>query len=231
MTLNANTANNWSVVAASVEVPAGEIVQAFLHGQELALWRNAAGEIQVWANRCPHRGTRFTMGRIVDDQLSCGYHGWRFGSGGQCTYIPAHPKLPPPKTVCAKTFQAVERYGMIWTSLGAPEAEVPQLQALADPEQQSLFCRSFVVYQSADKVVQVLQQASAHHYESPQANVLTGRDEAGAALTLLVQPMAEDKSTVYLWASGKHAAGDAKGIRQRHNALFKQARQQLEAGA
>jgi nitrite reductase/ring-hydroxylating ferredoxin subunit len=230
MTLNANALNNWSVVATSAEVPGGEIVQAFLHGQELALWRNAAGVIQVWANRCPHRGTRFTLGRIVDDQLSCGYHGWRFGSGGQCTYIPAHPKLPPPKTVCAKTYQAVERYGMVWTCLGEPAAEVPQLQTLADAEQ-ALFCRSFVTHQSVDKIVQELQQAGAAAYASPAPNVLVGQDDDGAALTLLLQPMAEGKSTVYLWASGRHAATDANQIRQAHNARFKQQRQQLEACA
>ncbi|RQO36414.1 (2Fe-2S)-binding protein [Herminiimonas sp. KBW02] len=229
MTLNADAMHSWSVVATSAEVATGEIVQAFLHGQELALWRNAAGEIQIWANRCPHRGTRFTLGRIVDDQLSCGYHGWRFGSGGLCTYIPAHPKLQPPKNVCAKTYPAVERYGMIWASLGAPVAEPPHLPALADVGQHAVFCRSFVIYQSAEKVMYQLQQLAADRYESPESNVLVGQDGNGGTITVLLQPMAEGKSIAHLWASSSDATEDVNSVRQRNNAYFKQHRQQLEA--
>lgn len=32
----------------------------------------------------------------ADGQLMCAYHGWKFGSGGECTAIPqAPPPLPP----------------------------------------------------------------------------------------------------------------------------------------
>jgi nitrite reductase/ring-hydroxylating ferredoxin subunit len=231
MTLDANSSNNWSVVAISDEVQPGQIVQAFLHGQELALWRNTEGAIQAWANRCPHRGTRFTMGRIVDDQLSCGYHGWRFATGGQCTYIPAHPKLSPPKTVCAKTYQAVERYGMIWACLGEPQSEIPAVPALADNARRRLFCRSFVTHQSADKVVAQLQRASGHRYQVIGPNTLIGEDDGNAMPILLVQTMTQDKSIVHLWVSCEHAAADDVGIRQYHSTLFKRQRQRLEAGA
>lgn len=229
MTLQANAMNNWSVVATSAEVPVGGIVQAFLHGQELALWRNTAGTIQVWANRCPHRGTRFTMGRIVNDQLSCGYHGWRFDRNGLCTYIPAHPRLSPPKTLCAKTYQAVEHDGMIWACLAESDAGSPQLPSLAALGQHALFCRSFVVYQSADKVMHGLQQMEGHTYTSPQACVLVGKGPTGGIVTLLLQPMSEKRSTVYLWASSANAVDTDGAIRQAHNALFKRQRRQLEA--
>jgi len=237
MTLDTNSpnsysnSNDWSVVAISDEIQPGQIVQAFLHGQELALWRNAEGAIQVWANRCPHRGTRFTMGRIVDDQLSCGYHGWRFAAGGQCTYIPAHPKLPPPKIVCAKTYQAVECYGMVWACLAEPQSEMPVVPALADGARRRLFCRSFVTRQSADKVMTHLECASGHHYQVIGPNVLIGETDGNAMPILLIQPMTQDKSIVHLWVSCEHAAAADVGIRQRHSTLFKRQRRQLEAGA
>ncbi|MFC3108334.1 Rieske 2Fe-2S domain-containing protein [Undibacterium arcticum] len=230
-TLDVNLSNNWSVVAVSDEVPPGQIIQAFLHGQELALWRNSEGMIQAWANRCPHRGTRFTMGRIVDDQLACGYHGWRFAAGGQCTYIPAHPKLAPPKTVCAKTYRTVECYGMVWACLGLPETEVPTVPALANSARHALFCRSFVTQQSADTVVAQLQHASEHRYQVIGPNALIGADDGKAMPILLVQPMADNKSILHLWVSCENAAGDDVGIRAHHSALFKRQRRQLEAHA
>lgn len=230
-TLDENLSNSWSVVGISDEVQSGQIVQAFLHGQEIALWRNAAGTIQAWANRCPHRGTRFTIGRIVDDQLSCGYHGWRFASSGQCTYIPAHPQLPPPKTVCAKTYAAGERHGMIWASLGSPQSEIPVLPALEHSARRSLFCRSFVTQQSADKVVAHLQSTPAHRYQVISPNALSGEDDGKAMPILLVQPMAQDKSIVHLWVSCEKTAGDDVGIRRHHSELFKQHRKHLEACA
>lgn len=93
------------------------IVAGFAKGQELALWRSQEGVVQVWENRCPHRGTRLTLGRIINDKLSCAYHGWEFGSnGGKCASIPAHPNTPAPKQLCIKTFRASEAEGMVWVS-------------------------------------------------------------------------------------------------------------------
>lgn len=111
----------WQPVVPSHFLRHGDnIVAGFAGGTELALWRSKSGEVQAWENRCPHRGTRFTLGRILDDKLSCAYHGWEFAaSGGRCVSIPAHPDMAAPKNVCATTYAAVERDGMVWVSTQA----------------------------------------------------------------------------------------------------------------
>lgn len=111
---------DWHPVVPSGAVQAGaSIVAARILGQELAVWRSAAGLVQVWHDRCPHRGVQLSLGRVKHDRLACAYHGWEFAAdGGQCMVIPALADLPaPPGKVCAKTFSAIDAQGMVWVRL------------------------------------------------------------------------------------------------------------------
>ena len=122
--------SRWFPVARVEEVVPRHVVQAQLLGQEIALWRDDAGRVNAWENRCPHRGVRLSIGINDGKQLRCQYHGWRYASGsGQCTFIPAHPNQKPANVIRIKRFAVVERYGFIWVSLaeGADPAEVPML--------------------------------------------------------------------------------------------------------
>lgn len=96
---------------------ASSIALGFIKQAELALWRAPNGVVQAWENRCPHRGMRFTLGRIIQGRLSCAYHGWEFEAGsGRCSAIPAHPDMPVPRNVCARKFQAAEVNGIVWVA-------------------------------------------------------------------------------------------------------------------
>jgi len=101
-------------------------------GQAVALWRSAAGQVQAWEDRCPHRGVALSLGRVQGERLACAYHGWEYAAGsGRCVAIPALPEQPVPGKVCVKTFSALERQGMVWVNLGpdaaadAPPADSP----------------------------------------------------------------------------------------------------------
>lgn len=133
---------SWQPVLPSHFLRAGEnIVAGFLSGQELAVWRSGTGSVQAWDNRCPHRGTRLTLGRIINNNLSCAYHGWEFTTQASCAAIPANPSLPLPKNLRVKTFPVMESGGMVWVSNG--EAQ-PSDQSAADAPSAagSFFCRS-----------------------------------------------------------------------------------------
>ncbi len=117
----------WHPVMPSSQLPqSANVALGFLLGDELALWRADDGTPQAWANRCPHRGLRFTLGRVLNGRLSCAYHGWEYqANDGRCVGIPAHPQMPAPRNVCATTFQAVEADSMIWVSRGKPAFPPP----------------------------------------------------------------------------------------------------------
>src|SRR3954453_15173476 len=70
-----------------------------LLGEDLVLWRDSGGTAHALRDLCIHRGTALSLGRVVEDQLMCPYHGWRYGADGRCTHIPqlADPTRVPGK--------------------------------------------------------------------------------------------------------------------------------------
>lgn len=149
--------SGWQPVAPSHYLRAGEnIVAGFMEGGELALWRSADGAAQAWENRCPHRGTRLTLGRIIDGRLSCAYHGWEFSAdGGRCASIPAHPSMSAPKNLCATTYAVREGAGMVWVCKGAVEEDAPQVASVKEVVH---FCRSLGLSTSEARVADELRK-------------------------------------------------------------------------
>jgi phenylpropionate dioxygenase-like ring-hydroxylating dioxygenase large terminal subunit len=55
----------------------------------IVLFRGEGGRSAALLDRCPHRNVPLSMGRVVGDELQCGYHGWRFGADGGCRFVPS----------------------------------------------------------------------------------------------------------------------------------------------
>lgn len=107
----------WTSVALSADLPKGGVLRTVVEARDLAIWRSRSGEVRAWDNRCPHRGMRLSYGFVRGESLTCIYHGWQYGTDGVCRYIPAHPDLKPPSTLCVTAFACVEKGGLIWASL------------------------------------------------------------------------------------------------------------------
>jgi len=86
-------ARAWHVVATSEEI-GSDPVQVWLLGEPWCLAHLPGGTIGAWADRCPHRLALLSAGRLVGDELQCGYHGKRFGEDGRCRAIPATGDRP-----------------------------------------------------------------------------------------------------------------------------------------
>ena len=136
---------------------------ATLLDRALVLWRDASGQVHAWADQCPHRGAKLSMGRIHNNRLECPYHGWQFGPSGQCIKVPALPTYQPPPSHCAKAFQAAERYGLIWVriaggNLDADEienhVEIPAFSAEQDVHLRKLNCGPYDVATSAPRIIE-----------------------------------------------------------------------------
>ena len=121
--------DSWAPVALSSSIEPSTSAGAVLGGAELVVWRDSKGAAHVWEDRCPHRGMRLSFGFVRGDHIACLYHGWEYDTGGQCQYIPAHPKLDVPDTIKVKTYATEERDGLIWTRLahGADPSTIPAI--------------------------------------------------------------------------------------------------------
>lgn len=102
-------------------------MRAQIGAADIAVWRSRSGKLAAWENRCPHRGMRLSHGFVRGEALACLYHGWHYNGAGICTYIPAHPDLEPPETICTNAHAVAEQGGVIWVSTAsdAPAMAMP----------------------------------------------------------------------------------------------------------
>ena len=125
-----------------------------LLGEDLVLWRDASGAAQAFIDRCPHRGARFSLGRVNEGHLECPYHGWQFSSTGQCTKVPAVPGFTPPPQHCVKSFGVQQAYGLIWVQLEAADVPLPVFAAEGDTRLRKVNCGPYDVHASAPRIIE-----------------------------------------------------------------------------
>lgn len=147
----------WHPVALS-EAVAAQPLAAELLQQPLVLWRDASGAVQAWADRCPHRGARLSLGRVCAGRLECPYHGWQFAPQGRCVQVPALPDFVPPASHTARVYACVEQYGLVWVRMAASHAALtpplPAFAAEADTQLRKLNCGPYDVQTSAPRVLE-----------------------------------------------------------------------------
>jgi phenylpropionate dioxygenase-like ring-hydroxylating dioxygenase large terminal subunit len=151
---------HWHPVSASAELRDAPRAAVLLE-RELVLWRDAAGDVHAWADRCPHRGARLSMGRVIPvagaaggARLECPYHAWRFGADAHCDEIPALPGFAPPAGHAARAFEAIERHGLVWVRLAPGGPAPPAFAADADARLRKLLCGPYDVASSAPRVAE-----------------------------------------------------------------------------
>ena len=145
---------HWHPVAAADEL--GDAPTAVrLLDDELVLWRERGGAVHAWADRCPHRGSKLSLGRVLDGaRLECPYHGWQFEGAGRCVAIPALPAFEPPATHRACAHEACEAYGLVWVRLEPGTSPRPSFDAEGDPRLRKLLCGPYDVATSAPRIVE-----------------------------------------------------------------------------
>ena len=173
----------WHPVALSTDV-ANKPVAVQLLGEAVVLWRDAQGTPHAWADKCPHRGAKLSMGRIeVNVQgvstLECAYHGWQFDGAGHCALVPALPDFVPPPAHCAKAFRAHEAYGLVWVQRDAAQTQLPAFAADADTQLRKIACGPYDVATSAPRVVENFLDMA--HFGFVHEGLLGARDTTAQA--------------------------------------------------
>jgi phenylpropionate dioxygenase-like ring-hydroxylating dioxygenase large terminal subunit len=90
---------------------------------DIVLYRTRDGGVAALEDACWHRLLPLSLGRLVNDQVICGYHGLVFNAAGRCTFMPAQKTINP--SACVRAYPVAERHRLVWIWPGDP--------ALADP--------------------------------------------------------------------------------------------------
>lgn len=123
--------NYWYPLIYSRSISSSRPTGVTLLGDPIVLFRDRWGKVGALEDRCPHRSVPLSLGRLVDGRLECKYHGWQFGTNGDCLHLPTLPALAQggkiPKAACASSYPCVERMGLVWVWPGDPAAADPAL--------------------------------------------------------------------------------------------------------
>ncbi len=79
----------WYVALPGRKLKPGKMVAKTMLGEPVVVARRQDGSVFALRDLCPHRGVPLSFGRVVDGEVECPYHGWRFDGGGRCTLIPS----------------------------------------------------------------------------------------------------------------------------------------------
>jgi phenylpropionate dioxygenase-like ring-hydroxylating dioxygenase large terminal subunit len=127
--------NCWQVIAFSHEIGSTPLARTVVN-EPVVLFRTQSGEAVALADRCPHRLTPLSMGRVVGDQIQCGYHGLCFDRHGVCVRVPGQETVPAKARV--KKYPLAERHTLAWAWMGDPEladpGKIPDFHWLEHPD-------------------------------------------------------------------------------------------------
>ena len=118
----------WIPALLAEELPENDCppVRVRLLSERLLAVRDTNGELGLIDEFCAHRGVSLWFGRTEECGIRCSYHGWKFNVRGECTEIPSEPEESGfRRKIKLKSYPLVERGGILWTYMGAPERQPP----------------------------------------------------------------------------------------------------------
>jgi len=114
-------------------------VRVKLLSERLIAFRDTSNRFGLVDEFCAHRVVSLWFGRNEENGLRCSYHGWKYDVNGQCVEIPSEPGNPKLcQRMKLKSYQLVERGGVLWTYMGPPELKpaLPEHEWATLPENQ-----------------------------------------------------------------------------------------------
>lgn len=118
--------DDWYVAAFADEVGPHLLTRTLL-GRAIVMYRSAEGQVVAMDDRCPHRSMPLSAGELIDDHITCAYHGMKFNTQGDCVHVPSQATCP--RSMGVRTFATLERGPVVWIWMGdehtADESRLP----------------------------------------------------------------------------------------------------------
>lgn len=135
-----------ALLSAELPKPNCDPLRLRLLGEDFVAWRDAAGQVAIFDERCPHRGASLALARCESDGLRCLYHGWKFAADGRIIDTPNISGTSIKDKIRATIYPVVETGEMIWVYLGPKDKqpELPQFAFMTTPPEHRLVRRTIL---------------------------------------------------------------------------------------
>lgn len=108
---------SWIPVAVLEDIDSKLVHSSKVLGKDLIFYQASSNWV-VAEDRCPHRAAPLSEGYLnqTSGDLICRYHGWQFGSNGNCNHIPQSDVDSSKQfsKACMKTYPAKVDSGLLW---------------------------------------------------------------------------------------------------------------------
>ena len=122
----------WFQIGWIADVAPGDVIPLHYFDRHLVLWRDEQGGPHLQDAFCPHLGSHLGHGgKVVDCQIACPFHGWRFDGEGKNTLIPYSERTNAKGKL--GTYPVIERNGLIMAWYH-PESVEPMWDVPVVPE-------------------------------------------------------------------------------------------------
>jgi phenylpropionate dioxygenase-like ring-hydroxylating dioxygenase large terminal subunit len=112
----------WYIVALSSQLKSEAVLARTVLGERLAIFRGEDGNPVALRDRCLHRNSRLSPGKVCQGKLHCPYHGWVYDQSGKVIAVPAEgPSFKQSRQ--ANHYLTREQEGYIYVCLGEPARE------------------------------------------------------------------------------------------------------------
>lgn len=126
----------WQPVAGVDELHDTQTKRVRILGEDLVLFRDAAGGYGLIGEKCLHRGCSLFYGIPHPDGLRCPYHGWLYSPAGECLEQPAeadHARFRDRVRIAA--YPVKELGGLLFAYMGElPAPELPPFDVYVMPD-------------------------------------------------------------------------------------------------
>ncbi|MBD2359358.1 aromatic ring-hydroxylating dioxygenase subunit alpha [Tolypothrix sp. FACHB-123] len=111
-------ADFWYIVALSEQLRPNKVLARSLLGEWLAIFRDEDGQAVALRDRCLHRNSRLSTGKVCQGALQCPYHGWVYDRNGKVIAVPAEgDDFQPSQQRQAKGYPTKEQDGYVYVRL------------------------------------------------------------------------------------------------------------------
>ena len=106
----------WFAIARSGDLQKGAVMSLQVCGEELVLWRGQDGLARAVDAICPHLGAHLGHGGVVvENDIRCPFHHWRYRGDGSVAEIPYAPEMPDHfRQSCERGWRLIESMGVIF---------------------------------------------------------------------------------------------------------------------
>ncbi|OCQ99717.1 phenoxybenzoate dioxygenase [Oscillatoriales cyanobacterium USR001] len=108
----------WYIVSLSDQLKPNTVLSQTILGEWLAIFRGENGQPVALRDRCLHRSSRLSAGKVCNGTLQCSYHGWIYDRNGHVIAIPSEgDTLKNSQQRQAKYYPTKEQDGYVYVRL------------------------------------------------------------------------------------------------------------------